>query len=621
MANKKDSNVQKNQNVDSTEITEEEISKDNVEDNIQENVKEKNDEGINKSNKKAKFNIKDFYNKNKMLVLIVGAVLIAIILFLIIFSIISSNGSKNIEKPLVYVNSDGELKYITSKEKKPITITSIDENPDIKYSNMSDRYILYTKDDNLYLFDTQLKKESERITTDVDDFGFSKNDKYIIFTNDDDDLYVYYGANKTKLDAEISYIVGVSNDKIFYKKDGNLYMNSLDTSKDEKVKITSDYASATFNEDLTKVLYSKKVDDDSYLRDYYVYDIKSGKNDLAISNVNNLYDYSDDFKKFIYSSKSENDTFDISKIIEDDKLEEDKNFKAYTYRDYLDAVVDYETYRNSYNEQINVNSRNRIRERLNEEYSTSSVKVYYQVGDNKTELAKDVDSVIETNIDSGAIVYTTLSYNTDKKLKMSEINYFYEITDFLKECEVKSLMFKIGENDAVQIKNNIDKTIDSYIIKNDLYYVIDEELFYAKIEGNKLGEVISLAENVEIIDSTGDYQDSLIFVKDVNDKSYGDLMIAKSGKSEKIAQDVYSSGINVTETNRIYYYTNYSNRSGDYNVYNGKANKILEDINSIYYVNDNYMYVLKNYSYSSDTADLYRYRGNKLDLIEYNIEV
>lgn len=630
MAKKKESNVSEEQNNDinasidnNTEETESKNQQVNVEDNKKESpvaeeiVKEEvTVSAVKTSTEKPK----SFFEKNKAVIIIAGIAVIGIIILIALISLISGLfGSKNIEKPLVYLTSEGELKYITSGKKEGVTIAnSYSDSIDLAYPNKSNKYILYTKSNNLYLLNTTKNKESEKITSDVDEFMFSLDDKYIVFTDEDGDLYSHNYKEKTKLDSEISSIKAVSNDKVFYRKDGNLYMRSLKSSKDDKVKIASDYTSAYFNEDMTKVLYSKENNDDLY--DYYVYNIKSKKENKVISDAYTIYDYSDDFTKFIYGVKNDGSTFDLSKIVEDDKKEEDANFKAYTYDDYLDGVVDYSTYRKSLSEKYDVEDRNDIREQLEKEFELDpTIAVYYQTGDKKTQITKEADKILYADADTKRVVYTSVTYNTNKKIKLSEVSYFYKIKNHLNDCKENAVMYKVLDKDAVEIVTGAEKEPKVYVINNDLYYTLDDELFYAKINGNKLGKVSSLAEDATIISSTGDYKDSLIFATDV--KSYtGDLKLAKAGKVESIASDAYTRGIVITDTNKIYYYTDYKNNSGDFNMYNGKAKKLITDVGFVQYVKDNYMYVFKDYSSKSSTYDLYTYKGRDLKLVEYGIK-
>lgn len=616
MDEKNNSNVSEEQNVNPSESTNE---------TVQEAVKVeevKTEPEVNVSTPVEK--PKSFFEKNKAVIIIAGVAIIGIILFILLCMLIKSTffGSKNIENPLVYLTSDGELKFITSGKKEGITIAnSYSDSIDIEYSNTSNKYILYTKSNNLYLINTKKNNgESEKITSDVDEFMFSLDDKYVVFTDEDGDLYSYNFKEKQKLDSEITSIRAVSKDKVFYKKDGNLYMRSLNAKKDDKEKIAADYKYAYFNEDMTKILYSKENNDDLY--DYYVYNVKSKKEEKVITDAYTVYDYTDDFTKFIYGVKNEGTTFDLSKIVEDDKLEEDKNFVEYTYDDYLDGVVDYSTYSKNRSEKYDIKDRNSIREQLKEEYKLdSTMDVYYQTGNKKTKIAEEVDEVLYSDAETKRVVYTKVTYNTNNKIKLSEVSYFYKIKSHLKDCAENTVAFKVGDKDATEIVSGVEDEPDVYVINNDLYYTLDDELFYAKISGNKLGKVSSIAEEVSVIDpeTYGTYKDGLVFATDV--KSYvGDLKTVKAGKVDSIATDVYTKGITITDSNKIYYYTNYKGSNGDFNLYNGKSKTLMTDISYVYYIRDNYMYVLKDYSSKSGTYDLYRFKGSKLELIDYGIE-
>lgn len=565
---------------------------------------------------------KSFIEKNKGLLIIGGVAVVGIILFIvIIIALLSIFGSKSksVESPLVYLTDEGTLKYITSNKKQGVVIAeSFDGSVNVEYSNTSTRYILYVRNSNLYLLDTTKNKDAEKIASDVDEFIFSADDKYIVYTNNDDNLYVYNYKDKEKIDTDITSIVKVSNDKVFYKKDGNLYMKSLKSSKDDKVKIVADYKYAYFNEDITKILYSKENDDEY---DYYVYNIKSQKEEKVLSDIYTVYDYNDDFTKFIYGQKNDESTFDLSQIVEDDKKESDASFVEHTYTEYLNGEIDYSTWRSSLSEKYDVEDRNKIRKQLEEPYKIdATITVYYKQGNKETELVDNASKVLYADAQTKRIAYTTTTYDTSEKIKLSEVNYFYKIKNYLTERERKTLMFKVGEKEANEVIDSLESSINVYVINNDFYYLLDKDLSYAKINGNKIDKAKVLAENVKIIDSTGDYKDYLVFATDVKDY-VGDLKIAKSGKVDVVATDAYTSGLEISESGKIYFYTDYKNNVGDYNVYNGKVNKLFTDVSGVKYINDKYMYVVKDYSSKSSTYDLYRYKGNsKLELIDYSIK-
>ena len=88
-------------------------------------------------------------------------VLCVILVLLVLKALVSNSSSKNEEAPaysVVYTNDDGDLMVVGSNGKNPIKLSS-ERTSDVEYANKSDRYILYTKGDSLYLYDKKKKDD------------------------------------------------------------------------------------------------------------------------------------------------------------------------------------------------------------------------------------------------------------------------------------------------------------------------------------------------------------------------------------------------------------------------------------------------------------------------------
>lgn len=559
-----------------------------------------------------------------MVGLALAIIVVLIVAFCFIKSVFSSKKEK-VEIPLVYM-VDGELKFITSKHKKAISVGESDSDDigSIRYSSDGKKF-LYTENDNLYVVEIDKKGEKEKIASDVQDYGFSENDKYVIFTDEDDNLFSYNFKEKEKLDSDIDSIESVIDDMIFYEKDNSLYVRSANSSKDDKSKITSDYNEngILFNEKKTKLLYSKQVEDEP-IYDYYVYDVKSKKSEKVLSDAYKVFDYSDDFKQFVYVVQNDETTIDLSELIEDDMKEADENFKEYKFKDYLDDKIDYETYSKNQDEADKVKNRNNIREKLKsddyKEYEMpETYDVYYISGNKKEKLASGIDEVQFADYKTKRAVVSKKNVVTGDKIKISEIDYISDITDKLESGIKKDLMVVVKDKESKIVSTS---TTDFATIVGDDVYVLDEnkELFHATINGDKLGDVKSLGEDVSIVSvEKEEYEDGILFMADEKD-SVGDLKTVKNGKVKLIDNDVYSYRVEKTDSGRIYYFKNFKDGEGDYYYYNGKAHAVLEDVGYVLRMKDDYMYVLKDYSSKSSTYDLYRYKGKKLELIDYGVD-
>lgn len=592
-------------------------------------------EGVKSSEGK----VKDF-KINKKQFIIVGIIVAVIVVLAIAFNFVKSfAGNNNYEYPLVYLTMDDEFKFISSKKKDG---TLIDEKGDkisnVTFSNASDKYIMFTKDNDLYLYNTAKKDSAVKVASDVMDAYFTDNDKYIIYLDDDDNLYSYNYKDKVKLESKVDNIEMVTKDYVFFEKDENLYMRSVKASKDDKKKITSDYYSVVFNEAKTKILICKSpngksnkassvnvaIDKDSEassdydaLNDFYVYTIKSDKTEKVLDDVVSAY-YDDDFTEFYYLKESKTSEFDLSIIIDDDKKETDEKFVAYSYEDVYDGKISYREYWDNADEKYEVEFRNKIRERIADYTADGGYTLYYVKGSKETKIADNVEELINYDYTSKSIAYSKISYDTNKKIKISEIEYFSDITSYINDNKKYTVEINVSGDNSYTLGDDIDEI---YLINKAIYYVSDEDLFYTRVNNKTLDSPKTLGEKVWIVDATGDYKDGILFITDQKD-AVGDLNFAKGEKVTKIDSDVAVSGVKIIDDNKLFYLADYDSDDyvGELRVYTGKVKKLVDEIVSYSYVNDNYIYVIKDYSTKNGSGDLYVYNGSKkLKVIDYSV--
>lgn len=452
---------------------------------------------------------------------IVCGTVVVLLVFMTVFNLLGKIGGsgKYPEYSLVYQNADGELRLLGKKDKEEgIKLSSNDSTTNVLYANTTERYVLFMKNASLYLYDVKKKDETVKVVSDVKDYMFTPNDKYVVATDEEDNLYSYnFKDEKKKLDSDISSIKDVSDTHVIYVKDGALYIKSLKASKDDKEKIEKNYSSsAIISDDGKKVLY---IDGDKDLR-YYI--IKNGNSDKIANDVYEFY-CDEKCKKMYY-------------------------------------VV-----------------------------SDGEFSIYYYNGKESTKVANDIYSISDVDVENKQVVYA-----------------LYEDGDY-------SLYYQKLDKEAVKIEEDMDFMVYVKIFDGkEIYYVnSDDEVRYAKIKGANLGEVTTIAEDVE--DSLRLYKRGYVFVADTNKNSNGDLYFAYNGKAKKIDENVYSSYIKVSNNGkRIFYLKEYSSGSGDlYTSTGGNGKKIDSDVYRYQYVNDKIVYYLKDYSISKKRGDLYRYNGRK----------
>lgn len=207
------------------------------------------------------------------------------------------------EQAIVYVRGEESLRYKNSLLEKAQVITdtfdtrSYNKGELVNRSQIMSRdgrYLLYLNDYNsgdhsvnergdLYLRDLTVRigegeptDKGEKIASDVTmEYYFSDDERYIFYIDAKKDLYIYDFSERYKLDGDVTGILDWNENKILYYKG---------TEVDA---------------------YTSYVTD----RDFYLGSMKQGERQSLVkldSNINDLWDWTDDFSKFIYTKTSRN---------------------------------------------------------------------------------------------------------------------------------------------------------------------------------------------------------------------------------------------------------------------------------------------------------------------------
>lgn len=543
-------------------------------------------------------------------------ILIGIVL---VFVMAFGGRDKVLNYPLLFINDDEELMIINYGDKDPSKIANVDEDEDyvkMAYANNTERYILYIKDDNLYYYDAAKKDDSLKIASDVVSYGFTENDKLIYYINDEDELYISDKKDKTKLDSDVENVVYALGDKILYVKDDSLYIRGYSEKKNDKEKIVNDYVGALVSDDSKKVLIATN-------EELYLYTIKSNEKVKITGEYKSVVAYDDNFDKIIYAENNEEST-DLSKLLIDNKKQDDEDFKEITFSDYLNDKATYEEYSENQELKDEIDVRNEIREYVQDvDLGTSTLKIFSN-GESKDYL-KDVGSVVYTDLDEESILYFKGEISS-KKLNIEDYDYLYDfVDDFEKLIDSGSLYLYNGKEDILITDEELVK--DARIDGKYVYYLAEDddeyELFYVTIKGDKVDESGSLDTGIYYSSLKDGLKDGYLYFADMNDDGdAADLKVVKNGEIETIASDVLPENLqtNLNKT-KLYYMTEYSDQEGTLNVYNGsKSKKLIDEVAMFVHINDNYMYLFKNYSDKNDTMDLYSFNGSKDTLVAENIK-
>ena len=533
--------------------------------------------------------------------LIVFSTMFLSIFLLLIGSLFRTNVTP--DYPIVFKGADNRLMVIT-RNNDVNDITDIDET-DIVYANSDIRYILYTDKNTLYLLDTTSTENKKILTNKASSYGFSSDDKYVYYIENNKDLYIYNRKTSSTylVDSNVTKLLDVSLDYVIYEKDNSLLVKNIATQTIDTV--AKSYEDIILSKDGKKMLYSNLNQDESL--SYYLYNFSDFSNDRVLSNIEELLNYNPNFTKFIYTTKT-TDTINIYNYIKDSKASSDKKFVAL---DKNSATKEELEANKRLQEEISL--RNEMRDYA-KNYTVKAYEVYYQNNQTKTLLASSVNKVYIDDITDRKIIYTKMNWNSN-----FDLSNYTSLEEFKKDIETNKengLYYKITDSEASLIKENVNDTLAVELLGNDeIYFSEDNNLYYSKITNRKASAYKEVASNLvnPIKNMTSDI--GLIYLVKENESYI--LKYISNGKSGIINTNVYPEFITISETeNSIYYLKDYENNQGKLIIYNGIINsKIADDVNSFIYINDDLMYATKNFDEKSSTCDLYRLNGSKLTLV------
>lgn len=553
-------------------------------------------------------------NKKRAFIQIFGLLGIS---FLMVFGGLIFRNIIHHDYPLVFVDSNNKLMYITKSDNNKNDIASI-ENANIVYANNDTKSLLYTNNGVLYLLDTTVGGIGTKIAENPLKYGFSKDDKYIYYLDSTGTFYLYKvdSSDVIKVSDNVNKVEVIKEDYVLFNQQDKLVYYNISTG--ETNVISDSYKTVELNTDYRMVLYSIL---NNNLKDYYTYNIGTKENTMVLSQVDKLYDKDTSYTKFIYTKPSTT-AKNIDSAIKDEKASADKQFFEYTYEDYTSHKITKAQYEANQNEKKNVELRNQIRDYISK-YLVMGDSLYYQSGSTVTLVQSNINKLYYYDIKNQRYSYTTNSWenNTIDISSYTDIEAFY--SDF-ESKKLNSLYFKVSTNAESIAYKNITTTAKVIIRNSDEYYLIVGDgdyydLYFSKITNRQIKPVGEIDTNLLTNKINIDYIDGYLYCNYINDHYY--LNSVQDGKVKTVAEDVNPEYVDVSEgDDSVYFIKTTGDNVGDLMLYNGiRTSKIAEDIYSLLYINNDLMYVTKNYDLITKTSDLYRLANSHLTLIYKNI--
>lgn len=453
-------------------------------------------------------------------------VFFGIALVVVLFMFIAGDGKKQVPYPVIFNNSEGDLYLIDTSiknEEDAIKLGNGESTSNIVYANTTDRYVLFQKNESLYLYDSKEKEETTKIISDIEDYAFTEDDKYVVALNDDDELMVYDYKEAERIEKDVSSIVAMSKDRVLYEKEGILYVKSINPKKDDRLKVTEDYdAYVRFSEDGKNILYINGE------RELYIFNIKKDEDEKVAKNVSSFYCDDKSCEKLFYV-----------------ETDDTKTVYYYDGKDSRSMVKDIYSI-NDYD----VSKKQLVFTKIEDgEYS-----LYYQKVDKDPVLIEDeLTSLRTVKLFKGKDIYYITADNEVKYIKINGAKLGNlktigeDVTGYLH-------LYKDGYAFVGDVKNTKGTL---YLAKNGKAKEIDEDV------------------NSSLI-TVGNKGNTVYYLKDY--KTTGDLYVTKGGKGKEIEKDVYN--YEYVKDNLIYLIKDYSisKSRGDLYRYTNKSVLIAEDI-------------------------------------------
>ena len=554
------------------------------------------------------------YHKYRSYLIVFGILTLSFVLVFRGFIFISKTHP---DYPLVFTDANNRLMFITKSNNNKNDIASI-SNASIVYANSNTRYLLYTNNNALFLLDTTVGGTGTKISNNVLSYGFSVDDKYVYYIDNNNDFFVY-GRNdnkKIKMADKVNKVELVKDNHLIYNQSGKLIYQELNSNP---VVVSDNYLTVELNKDSKLILYSVINED---LKDYYIYDITNNERKIVLDGITKLYTKDNNFTKFIYTTPS-NTVKDVSNALRDEYYYTDKNYHSYEYTDFTSGRVNKAQYEANQFLGKQIDFRNELRNYV-KNYGKLGNDLYYKNNDTISLVAANINKLYYYDLKNQVYSYTTYAFENNvidiSNYKDDDIEKFYSDFD---AARLNSMYYKSGNASPTMTYKNVTGTAKVDIRNNDYYLFVENNelfnLYHSKITNRSAKLVGEIDHNLLLSRFVDDYSDGCLYFTKKDDKYI--LNVVNEGKNKVLAEDVNPKYLAVSEgKDSIYYLKVTGDNICDLNLYNGiRTSKLADNVYSFMYINNDLIYVTKDYKTLSNTSDLYRLDGNHLTFIYKDI--
>ncbi len=550
---------------------------------------------------------------------------------------INAKGTK-----IVYI-SDGKLYESDLEDKQKLASDVVNF-----YANDDLSVIYYETDEDIYRKESG--KDKEKVSDDSCSIvAVSEDYKTVFYESQGNDLYKRTtGAKAVKIASEVRTRLFTKDLDVYaLTEDGDLYVMKAGAKKSEK--LDKDVYTVYYNVwESGEIYYLKSKDGEKGLMKYVEDDMK--ESDAKLQEPIEPEWPDSDAEEFQYPEWPDSDAEEFQypdypysfQYDSDEEYQEayaayeegrDKAQAAWeaakdAYYEECDAVDErwkaakeeyyelYDEYEEAYDIYREKEDRDELREELADyELSNNAYTLCFYNGKEVKEVIKNVTKNTATAADKPAVIVSVVNADDVKRIKLSEVDYAYEVAEAVRSALEESATSKIvigtrtvnfDSEDKEDIRLSPDASCIYYLTE-----VSDEgegELCKAKISDKKV-------EKAEKIDSDVSEYDilngKLHYLVDVNDNGEGEYYV----DGQKVAEDVYDGNFKTDGENDItYFFTDVDedDECGTLHMYkNGKTTMIADEVTYFDIAGNGDIYMLCDYDTDKYEGTLYVYTGGK----------
>lgn len=573
----------------------------------------------------------------KLVLIAVACIAVISLLGVLMMNLFSGGNGGN---SLFYITENGELKFINPGAKEAVAIDFLGSDVYEVVQTEDGKSAFFINDKGgLYQVDIAKARKGndyqpEKIASDVS-YGLSLyEDKYLLFIKNDA-LYIFDGESDKKIKGDIGYY-DISEGKILANDfDGRMYVFDI-ANLDQEIKIDNDVDEILYtNNGFEKIVYLKYGDyndETGGSTDIYISDASGKKEKIA----SGAYNYLCDEEGNVYYTYAQQEMPKLDLVNDTYSATEDENVEYPSTSDFrIDTgsfwfyEYDEQAYEEAYEKYRQAQMRCNIRSSLENDVIT--LQSLYAYTDGKAvELSKSVyycenigNGVKISEFEKSAIV------SMDELIEADENGEYYKdiLNDKMQET-LQQLICVDGKNlTNITDCDEIENLAYSYVTEDGLLILetYDDDynsclLYEGKQKDGKIS-VELIAEEAFSIDHN--YNGGILYGvgDDVGSLS---LFAYKNGKKTKIDDDVDMDSFIYLNDGSLLYISDLSKGVGTLNLYkNGKNIKIADDVKENSYINVGEELYFIVYDRTDDEAgELYQYKGEKKSplLIESDVK-